>query len=210
MLPARLNKDALSDLVILQDGSGPLLTLETAPERIFTVDRDGSEDDASIVDDICDVDLGTPEHECTLRAAITQANLSAGLDEIRFSVGKLTKGPISAITDPVTIDGTPFGEPVQIEGHELFLSGGDSLVRGLGIYDSPGSAVSLEGGFLETGNNRIEGCLLGVSLPGVAGSTVRILSSSDNVVGGSQSEARKHPIRFPGQGWRANLERGRK
>ena len=189
ILPMRLNKDALSDLVVLGDGSEPLLTIETEPGQIFTVNLDTDQSDASVLDDICDVDLDTKEHECTIHAAVRQANWNAGLDEIRFTIGKITQGQfIAAITDPVTIDATTFEEIVELDGLGLFLSGGDSVIRGMEIH-STSSPILLSGGALGTGNNRVEGCSLGVIGTGVGGSGINI-AGSDNVVGGSQIEAR--------------------
>ena len=63
----------------------------------------------------CDTDVFTGGDQCTLRAAIQQANATPGADLIRFSipgtgvqtinVGSSGLGALPTVTDPVTIDG---------------------------------------------------------------------------------------------------------
>ena len=78
---------------------------------IFTVNSTGDAGDANTTDNICDSDAGTTGEQCTLRAAIQQANATSGADEIHFSIpgpGVHTITPSSllpAITEAVTIDG---------------------------------------------------------------------------------------------------------
>ena len=51
---------------------------------IVTVDT--NEDDANPADGVCDVDLNTPGLQCSLRAAIQEANLRQGFDLIQFDI----------------------------------------------------------------------------------------------------------------------------
>lgn len=69
-----------------------ILLLAAQPARAvstFVVNRTTDQADASTADDVCDVDTGTAGNQCTLRAAIQQANATAnvgGPDEIRFAL----------------------------------------------------------------------------------------------------------------------------
>ncbi len=85
----------------------------------FTVNSTGDQADANLEDSLCDVDLAATGNQCTLRAAIEEANDTPngtfnGIpvnDVIRFNIagtGVNTIQPLSAlpaITDPVSIDG---------------------------------------------------------------------------------------------------------
>ena len=199
VLPMRLNADALTDLVILESGTGGATVAVTAPAHIFTVNSTGDGPDSDTSDDICDDGTG----DCTLRAAIMQANASAGADEIRFSIGSgvQTIAPASAfpeITDRVTIDGTTqpgfSGKPV------IELSGATaeaglvtvvpfSVIRGLVINRSDaGIALSLHGNII------IEGNFIGTDVTGTVavgnGVGVRGTGSSFCTIGGTTEAAR--------------------
>lgn len=82
----------------------------------FVVNRTTNESDAATGDNVCDVDTGTAGNQCTLRAAIQQANAtvnSGGPDEITFNIpGDKKKvktikptSELPALSQPVTIDG---------------------------------------------------------------------------------------------------------
>ena len=171
----------------------------TAPAHIFTVNSTGDGPDSDTSDDICDDGTG----DCTLRAAIMQANASAGADEIRFSIssGVQTIAPASAfpeITDRVTIDGTTqpgfSGKPV------IELSGATaeaglvtvvpfSVIRGLVINRSDaGIALSIHGNII------IEGNFIGTDVTGTIavgnGVGVRGTGSSFCTIGGTTEAAR--------------------
>jgi hypothetical protein len=102
---------ALAALLIGLFAAGPALAIIT-----FTVNRTTTESDASTADGVCDFDLSTAGNQCTLKAAIQQANANANpteTDLIRFNIpGDTTKvktiTPISelpALTQSVIIDG---------------------------------------------------------------------------------------------------------
>jgi CSLREA domain-containing protein len=99
----------------------------------FTVNSTGDQSDAALVDDpnVCDTDLSSPRNQCTLRAAIEEANDTDGADTINFSIDPgsapgcdstskvctisldLTTSPIKLlppITDPLRIDGYSQGK----------------------------------------------------------------------------------------------------
>jgi CSLREA domain-containing protein len=176
VLPLRFNKDALSDLVILDDS--PLHTfslLLTQPQATFVVNLTTDEADADPGDGVCDVDPGTAGHQCTLRAAIEQANSSPGTDEITFSgvslVGPLN--PLPLISEPVSIhSGTP-GQRVELSGSSLVLpsyglqfTGGSSTITDLvinGFDIAPGGCgIGLE----VNGNNVIDNTFIGTDFTG--------------------------------------------
>jgi hypothetical protein len=133
--------------------------LKAASGEVIIVNSAGDEEDAEFNDWVCDVDLGQPGQQCTLRAAIEDHNQkrSTGHNEIRFAVGSgpitieitdalpfvLGAATIDATTQPgysgmplVELDGSGAGDGVA--GLELRGSGpGGSVVRGLVINASP-------------------------------------------------------------------------
>src|SRR5215218_10253315 len=77
----------------------------------FVVNRVGDQADPNLGDDRCDVAPAADGDQCTLRAAIQQANATAAADVIRFAIpgpGVHTIAPTAAlppVTDQLTIDG---------------------------------------------------------------------------------------------------------
>src|SRR5262249_976477 len=77
----------------------------------FVVNTDTDEADVNTTDGVCDTDLAALGLQCTLRAAIQQANASTGSNMISFNIpgdGVHTISPTSAlppINASVTIDG---------------------------------------------------------------------------------------------------------
>jgi hypothetical protein len=130
VLPMRLNVDALSDLVILKEGSSTPAVASTAPMATFTVTNTNDSGAGS------------------LRQAILSANTNVSADLIVFNIpgaGPHTITPTSAlpeIIDPVTIDGTTqpgfMGTPIiELNGTSAgenangLVVNTDSVVRGL-------------------------------------------------------------------------------
>ena len=148
--------------------------------------------DANPGDGVCDDGAGN----CTLRAAIMEANASADTDTIAFDIpgaGPHTIRPASAlpaITDPVVIDGyTQTGASpntnlittgsnavlmIELDGsnagassvHGLLITTGGSMVRGLVINRFSGNGVAIFGG--EAAGNLVEGSFIGTDLTGSA------------------------------------------
>ena len=104
------------------------VALLTAPSAFgvamtYTVNDAGDQPDADTTDGLCDWDLGTAGPQCTLRAAIQQADANPGTDTINFSGAGQSPHPLAgfsgtpalgdtspaapccAITEAVTIDG---------------------------------------------------------------------------------------------------------
>jgi CSLREA domain-containing protein len=121
---------------------GSVLASGTAAAATFTVDSTG--DGAAVgstSDGVCDAQVG-PGVVCTLRAAIQEANGTAGADTIVFSIpgaGVHTISPASllpTITQAVTIDGTTQGGYVAGGLHVIEING-----------SSGGGAFALDVGF---------------------------------------------------------------
>ena len=187
----------------------------------FTVDSDGDGDDADVSDGIC-ADL---DDNCTLRAAIQQANEGTG-GIIKFNIagsGPHTIQPASAlpiIARAMIIDG--FSQPgasrdtvlIELDGTNagegadgLTLAVADSEVRGLAVNRFKGNGIVVESG----GGQLIEGNLIGTSaggdsdqgnagagvlIDGVSGVTVR-----NNVISGNGS----HGVSVSGANSSGNL-----
>jgi CSLREA domain-containing protein len=93
-------------------------TLMAAPAHAtttFTVNTTDDFKDLNAGDDRCDITVFLPEDQCSLRAAIEQANNTSGADTIIFNVsgtgvkainvGATGLGPLPAVTDQATING---------------------------------------------------------------------------------------------------------
>jgi CSLREA domain-containing protein len=155
---------------------------------IFTVNSTANGSDADTVngtphDGVCaDVD-----GNCTLRAAIEEANANTGPDTIAFNIpgagvhtitpmGSFAEAPLPPITDPVTIDGTSqpgyAGKPViELDGSNL-----PSLTL-FGLWlASPAS------GFGDSGGSTIRGLAIN-GFSGPAAAAVRIDSESNHIEG---------------------------
>ncbi len=219
VLPMRLNQDALSDLVVLHEGSAVPVVLMTAAASTFVVTT--TDDSGGSTCDGVDV--------CSLREAILLANQNPGLDHIDFNIpggGVQTIHPLTPlpeITDAVVINaGTqpdyPGSPIIEIRGDQLSQSAeglrvnaSNCVIRGLSIYQMPsdldfiaGSQIGGAGVILlstalhpNNGNNFVEANYLGLNHTGGEGSGrvgndatgLSIFDSDNNVVGGSQLQA---------------------
>ncbi len=97
----------LSVVLLLASAVYIVLPRHAQAATTFTVTSTGDQSDTDLGDNLCDVGGGV----CTLRAAIEQANATAGADTIEFNIvglGLHTIQPLTAlpnITDTVIIDG---------------------------------------------------------------------------------------------------------
>lgn len=161
----------------------------SARAATFVVNSIGDGADANLADNLCET---ATADECTLRAAIGQANQTAGIDVINFSIPPFngavkTIAPASAlpdITEAVTIDGyTQTGASVntaatsdnavvliELNGinagsgaNGLTLVGNDSTISGLAINRFGRVGISLSGG----DNNVITGNFIGTDASGL-------------------------------------------
>jgi hypothetical protein len=139
----------------------------------------------------------------SLRQAILDANANAGADTIAFNIpgtGPFLIQPatiIPGMTGPTVLDGTtqpgyagvPLIEVANFSSAGLRLSGGDSTIKGVCVH---GFSSNIQ---LESSNNHVEACFLGIDTTGVAqpnnGTGVTIQAGSNgNVVGGATAATR--------------------
>ncbi len=167
-----------------------LLAAGPAHAATFTVNETGDAADANLTDSVCDAST-LSGRQCTLRAAIGEANDTPGADTIGFNIsggGVKTISPTSAlpeITEAVTIDG--YSQPgssantlavgnnavllVQLNGTNaglatdgLAIRASGSTIRGLAIQRFGGSGIDVRGSGAK--GNRVEGNFIGTSVGG--------------------------------------------
>ena len=194
---------------------GLVLAAGPAHAATFTVNSTGDAQDVNNGEGIC----ATVSEECTLRAAIEEANANKGKDTINFAIpgaGPHTISPGSQlpfITKPVIIDGyTQSGatkntltEPgktnanlkIRLDGFDAgltFFGASNSVVRGLSIggclADSCSTGIFLSGGE----GYKVEGNFFGVAPDGTSGNAnkwgVLLTHTADSTIGGATPEAR--------------------
>src|SRR4051812_25168385 len=117
MAPTRSRSRPLLALAVVL---GVLLTAAApAIATTYTVSSSGDAGDVSTGDNVCDADSAAGVTECTLRAAIQQANAHSGADGIAFD-GARTISPgsqLPLITDQVTIVGPVVAAAPTVELH---------------------------------------------------------------------------------------------
>jgi CSLREA domain-containing protein len=186
----------------------------------FTVNSTEDHSDAVLTVGSCDTGYQVPgprgalEAECTLRAAIEQANSTAGADTINFAIpgsGVKTISPnpgLPEITEAVSIDGysQPGARPNQKAvgndavlkivlsgasapyGSGLRIGASNSTVKGL-VVNRWGDTGILVSGSGSTGN-RVAGNYIGADAWGTrdlgnGDDGVTIYSAPDNIIGGT-------------------------
>jgi hypothetical protein len=189
----------------------------------FTVNSTANHIDQNLAAAACDTGYtvtgagGEPENECTLRAAIEQANYTPGADTINFNIpgsDVKTIAPTTAlpkITEAVTINGysQPGSHPntkaigsdalLKIElsgasssgGDGLWITASNSTVKGLVINRWNDAGIELDGSGA-TGN-KVVGNFIGTDPSGTQklGNYLGILSAgSNNTVGGTTAAER--------------------
>jgi CSLREA domain-containing protein len=161
----------------------------------FTVNSTGDQGEpaASRGDGLCDWDAATNDPQCTLRAAIQEANTTSGADTIEFNIGGTgglkTISPSTAlpiITEALTIDGyTQTGARpnslaegndalinVQLDGVNagsvvpgLRIDASDTTIKGLIIRRFSDFGIVIYG--LGSEGNIVEGNFIGVNRDGI-------------------------------------------
>ncbi|MCA9383311.1 right-handed parallel beta-helix repeat-containing protein [Candidatus Dojkabacteria bacterium] len=121
---------------------------EPVENSTFTVTQTGDQADPSLNGN-CDVDFGTPGSQCTLRAAIQEANRLTDADNIHFNIpgaGVHTIQPASvlpevrysAYVDASTQPGASCNDLLSGQGHNLLIeingSNAGTAAYGLGTY----------------------------------------------------------------------------
>jgi CSLREA domain-containing protein len=175
--PTASRRPAWKTLLVLLALGGVLLALSSGPAdaaTTFTVNRTGDQNDLDFPggvfdgtsDGTCDTS-STSGNQCTLRAAIQEANVTSGADTINFNIGGTTSvktinvgstgnGALPIIRDPVTIDGytqqdaeentLPEGNDAELK---IQLNGEDAV--------QPGGASGLE---IRASNSTIKGLVI--------------------------------------------------
>jgi CSLREA domain-containing protein len=157
----------------------------------FTVNSTSDAQDADLTNAVCDVNTSQSGNQCTLRAAIQQANATPGADTINFHIpGDKRKvktispsSDLPTITEQVSIDGytQPGAHPntkvvgndaalkIQLDGTSVGNNGfqisnsSNSVIKGLVINRFGNSAIYIFG---DSVGNRIEGNFIGTNPKG--------------------------------------------
>jgi CSLREA domain-containing protein len=149
---------AAGALLAAMMAAGILAASPSHAATTFSVNSTADTPDAFTTSNTCDTDVFTNGDQCTLRAAIQQANATAGADTINFAisgtgvktiaVGATGLGTLPTITDPVTINGytQPGSSPnTKAVGNDavlkIELSGNGANGTGLTITHVSGSSV---------------------------------------------------------------------
>lgn len=204
VLPARLNADALNDLILLQAGSVQPTLVLSEPQRIFTVTNTNENGSGS------------------LTQALLDANNSPGMDQVIFNLPGAGPHSISLFvamfaSEALILDGTTQpgynGSPVIEITSRISLLGGNSTVRGVAINKQIGPTTSVEicAVYLKgSGNNLVEACFIGLPTSGVCPGTgicpaanfngIVAEGSSRNIIGGTVAAARNVVYQNRGRG----------
>ncbi len=178
----------------------------TPQAQSFSVNSTADGADANPGDLVCETFM---PGECTLRAAMTEANASPGLDTITFNipgVGPHTISPsygFEGIFEPIIIDGTTqpgfAGTPlIELDGsnagpdaYGMVIQAGSSTIRGLVINRFALNGIDIAVG----GGNTIQGNYIGTDLSGTidrgnGGNGISIAQgSAGNLIGGTSAGA---------------------
>ncbi|MFN0153926.1 MAG: PKD domain-containing protein [Gaiella sp.] len=178
--------------VDIAPGEAVTCTFELVPSGSLLVNSTADTPDSDASDGVCftgeRITRGTAqEPECTLRAAIDEANERDGPDTVGFDVPGASI-PVIAVSEvlvskqQITIDGAtqPGGGKVELDGglrdpvaacdafdsfHDgLILDGSASLVRGLVLHSFPGYALVLG----ENGGHKVTQTFVGVDAAGTS------------------------------------------
>lgn len=177
-----------------------------AVRAAFVVNSVGDLGDASLADGLCDSDLVSAGLQCTLRAALEQANSTSGADTISFAIGSgpatiEPSGPLPAVTETLTLDAST--QPgfssvplIELRGdgagdavHGLVIEAPDSIVRGFVINRFSGSAIRIAAPAVRT---TVAGCFLGLDASGTFAlgngeNGIEVDSAPNNLIGGRTS-----------------------
>lgn len=191
-------------LFLLSGALVPTVLSETAQAAEFVVTSNGDAADADLNVPACDNGSG----QCTLRAAIQQANATPALDQITFEIGVsgglqtiMPGSALPTISNPVIIDGTTQDgysgmALIEITGTNagdadgLVLMTDDSTIQGLVINDFDQVGNSGRAGIRVLGNDNIfRSNIVGLDDDGTTAKGnwwgIRIEGGARNVIGGT-------------------------
>lgn len=160
LLPVKLNVDAISDLIIITEGSVYPQILLSDPVHTFVVNYSDGLDDDTPGDGICDASGPSLNwNMCTLRAAIQEANASPGLDKIIVSGWYSLSSQEPDITEAIILEGFETyaelnGSSLEDTEYGLTFTSGNSTITKIKFRQFPLPAVNLMtgGSHLITGN----------------------------------------------------------
>jgi CSLREA domain-containing protein len=145
-----------------------MLASASASATTYTVNSIFDTPDSNPGDNVCEATSGGTQ--CTLRAAIEEANSDIGFDSIEFSLGliviNISGSPLPSITSFMTIDGTTapnysagqtyvISAPPSVyingsaltgttaDGFRLVSGAGASTIRGIGIIGFPDNGIEV-------------------------------------------------------------------
>jgi hypothetical protein len=185
-------------LMVLAVLAGLLMVMSAArpahAATTFTVNQTSDASDENLADGLCDINSFVSGDQCTLRAAMEQANATSGADTINFNLfgsGPFTITPTSqlpTIADRVTINGysqpgaapntLPRGTNATLlieldgtqagsgDGLEIGAGGSGSLIRGLVINRFSSQGIDVFSSSAALTNVRIEGNFVGTDPSG--------------------------------------------
>ncbi|MBI5677566.1 MAG: hypothetical protein HZC52_03540 [Planctomycetes bacterium] len=157
------NVDSIVDFVIspgengseAYDTSDFTATISGSGVPSFEVNVTGDEPDADLTDGVCDVDLSTDGNQCTLRAAIQEANKREGEDTITFESSISAISPeksLPDITETVTIDASSHSSNVELNGSNagknadgFSVKKGDLTIKNLTVSGFSRNGVKSDG-----------------------------------------------------------------
>ncbi len=187
----------LKKLLLVTAAATCLLATTRSEAATFTVNTTADGVDLVLGDGICEATNG--EGDCTLRAAIQNANDLAGTDTIEFNISGSGSHTITVtsdlptITNDLTINGASqpgfSGSPlIAIDGSDTFGTGllmtSTTTVRSLNIRGFVGRSILISGG----NNHTIQGCYLGTDITGTVASAtdygLHVQLSDGNTIGG--------------------------
>ena len=209
----KIRRAALTAIVSVAVALPMFSGVPVAATTTFVVNRIGDAPDLNLANAACDVSSKTGR-QCTLRAAIQEANDTPGADTIKFNITSTSKTiapttPLPPITGKVTINGysqTNAAANSNATGNNavlkiildgvnagdntdgLVLAANDSLIRGLVIQRFDGSGIEITGN-----NNVIAGNFIGTNAAGTEArkNTVGVtVLGSQNVIGGTTRASR--------------------
>ncbi|MCB2178731.1 right-handed parallel beta-helix repeat-containing protein [bacterium] len=164
----------------------------------FVVNDAGDAEDAEL-NGTCDISPGDGTPNCTLRAAIMEANYGGGVDVITFSTNMTISlsTVLDTIQEAVVIDASSTPGWVTLDGNGgtfngLNIQAGSVTIRNLAFVDFDGSAINVSGGTggVVIDHNYIGTPTSGTTDGGVTGYGVRVSDSpnveiTDNLISGN-------------------------
>src|SRR5882724_1129117 len=153
-----------------------------AAAKVFTVNVNGDGHDANPGDGICETSISG---NCSLRAAIEEANVTVDRDTINFNIpgaGVHTISPSSAlpdITNPIVIDGySQPGASINTEANS-----GDNAVLLIHLNGSNAGTGLINGLNLTAGNSIVKGLVINSFSPN--GTAIGLNGSFSNTISGN-------------------------